>query len=60
VTTTPWSEVFEGGRRLGETPMQIELPAGRHALTLRAEGRPAHEETVEIREGEVTRVRVIL
>jgi serine/threonine protein kinase len=60
VTTTPWSEVFEGGRRLGETPMQIELPAGRHALTLRAEGRPAHSETVEIREGEVTRVRVIL
>jgi serine/threonine-protein kinase len=60
VTTTPWSEVFEGGRRLGETPMQIELPVGRHALTLRAEGRPARNETVEIREGEVTRVRVIL
>jgi hypothetical protein len=60
VTTTPWSEVFEGGRRLGETPVQLELPAGRHVLTLRAEGRPARTETVEITEGEVTRVRVIL
>lgn len=60
VTTTPWSEVYEGPRRLGETPMQIELPAGRHVLTLRAEGRPAREEAVEIREGEVTRVRSIL
>lgn len=60
VTTTPWSEVYEGGRRLGETPVQLELPAGRHVLTLRAEGRPAHTETVEIHDGEVTRVRVIL
>lgn len=60
VTTTPWSEVYEGSRRLGETPVQLELPAGRHVLTLRAEDRPARTETVEIREGEVTRVRVIL
>jgi len=60
VATTPWSIVFEGSRRLGETPLQVELPAGRHVLTLRASDRPARTETVEIREGEVTRVRVIL
>ncbi len=60
VATTPWSEVFEGGRRLGETPLQIELPAGRHTLTLRSPDRPARTEPVEIRAGEVTRVRLIL
>ncbi len=60
VATTPWSVVFEGSRRLGETPLQVELPAGRHVLTLRASDRPARTETVEITEGEVTRVRVIL
>ncbi|GAB4215783.1 MAG: hypothetical protein OHK0013_41660 [Sandaracinaceae bacterium] len=60
VATTPWSEVFEGGRRLGETPLQIELPAGRHTLTLRAPERPPRTEVVEIRAGEVTRVRIVL
>lgn len=60
VNTTPWSEVYEGGRRLGETPMQLELSVGRHVLTLRAQDRPVHTEAVEIRAGEVTRVRLIL
>jgi serine/threonine-protein kinase len=60
VATTPWSEVFEGSRRLGETPLQIELSAGRHTLTLRAPERPPRTEVVEIRAGEVTRVRIVL
>jgi serine/threonine-protein kinase len=60
VATTPWSEVFEGGRRLGETPLQVELPEGRHTLTLRAPERPARTEVVDIRAGEVTRVRIVL
>jgi serine/threonine-protein kinase len=59
-STDPWSDVFEGSRHLGDTPLQIELPVGRHVLTFRAEGRPAREETVEIRAGEVTRVRPVL
>jgi serine/threonine protein kinase len=35
VNTTPWSEVFVDGRRIGNTPqMNIPLPAGRHTITL--------------------------
>jgi serine/threonine-protein kinase len=60
VATTPWSEVFEGPRRLGETPLQLELPAGRHVLTLRAPDRPPQTTAVEIQAGEVTRVRLTL
>jgi serine/threonine-protein kinase len=31
-----WGSVFEGGRPLGETPLVLELPAGRHSLTLQS------------------------
>ena len=35
VNTTPWSEVYVDGRRIGNTPqMNIRLPAGRHTITL--------------------------
>ncbi|HJL18892.1 MAG TPA: PEGA domain-containing protein [Sandaracinaceae bacterium LLY-WYZ-13_1] len=35
VNTTPWSEVYVDGRRIGNTPqMNIRLPAGRHTVTL--------------------------
>ncbi len=60
VTTTPWSNVYEGSRLLGQTPIQLELSVGRHALTFRAEARPPHRESVEIRAGEVTRLRLVL
>jgi serine/threonine-protein kinase len=33
--TTPWSNVYFGGKNLGETPLvNVELPAGRHRLKL--------------------------
>ena len=33
VTTTPWSTVYLGGRKLGETPLaKVRLPAGSHTL----------------------------
>ncbi len=33
--TTPWTEVFLGGRRLGESPLlEVPLPAGKHTLRL--------------------------
>ena len=36
IVTTPWSEVYLGSRRIGQTPLiGLELPAGRHVLTLR-------------------------
>ncbi len=35
VNTTPWSEVYVDGRRIGNTPqMNISLPAGRHSVRL--------------------------
>jgi hypothetical protein len=42
--------VFEGDQRLGTTPLRLELPSGRHVLSLRPErGGPAQELTVDIR-----------
>jgi serine/threonine-protein kinase len=33
--TVPWTQVFLGQRDLGQTPLvDVELPAGRHALRL--------------------------
>jgi serine/threonine-protein kinase len=32
---TPYAIVFLGSRRLGITPIDVELPAGPHTLTLR-------------------------
>ena len=61
IATTPWSEVYLRGRRLGTTPLgNVQLPAGRHTLTLRAEGRPPRRHTVTIRPDEETRVRLAL
>ncbi|MBX7192545.1 MAG: PEGA domain-containing protein [Sandaracinaceae bacterium] len=59
-TTTPWSNVFDGTRPLGMTPVQVQLSVGRHTLTFRAEDRPPRTEVVEIRAGEITRVRLVL
>jgi hypothetical protein len=33
--STPYAVVFLGARRLGITPIDVELPAGPHTLTLR-------------------------
>jgi serine/threonine-protein kinase len=34
--SSPWSDVFLGGRRLGTTPLiRVPLPPGKHLLTLR-------------------------
>ena len=61
ISSTPWSTVFLGSRRLGITPLaRVSLPEGRHTLTLRAEGRPPKQRTVVIRAGEETRVREVL
>ncbi len=36
IVTTPWSNVYLDGRRIGQTPLiGVELPAGRHVLDLR-------------------------
>jgi len=35
LATTPWTTVYLGARKLGDTPLvSVSLPAGRHVLTL--------------------------
>jgi hypothetical protein len=35
LATTPWTTVYFGNRKLGDTPLvSVSLPAGRHVLTL--------------------------
>ncbi|NOY92488.1 MAG: protein kinase [Deltaproteobacteria bacterium] len=49
-TRSGTATVYEGERRLGTTPLQVELPSGRHVLSLRpARGGPPQELTVDIR-----------
>jgi eukaryotic-like serine/threonine-protein kinase len=49
VTPPGWAEIFEGSRRLGRSPAELTLPAGRHVLRLvpYGEGR-AIERTVTV------------
>ena len=60
IATDPYSEVYEGSRHLGTTPLQIALPAGHHTLSLRSPGHAARSADVEIRADEVTRLRLSL
>jgi serine/threonine-protein kinase len=61
IATTPWSEVYLGGRHLGTTPLaNVRLPAGRHVLSLRHPGRPPRRVPIRIRPGRDTRVRLAL
>lgn len=62
VDTMPLTEVYLGGRRLGQTPLEeIRLRTGRHELTLRnAELGIVKQVSVTIRPGKLTRVHRIL
>jgi hypothetical protein len=57
VRTTPYSNVFEGGRELGQTPFaDLEMTAGVHTLTFK---NPSHEpitKTVRIVGGKSTKL----
>jgi serine/threonine-protein kinase len=57
VRTTPYSVVTSGGKKLGETPFVIQLPAGSYTLTFK---NPEHGTTtrkVTIRAGETTKLK---
>jgi serine/threonine-protein kinase len=60
IATDPYSEVYEGSRHLGTTPLQITLPVGHHRLSLRSPGHAARTTDVDIRENDVTRLRLSL
>jgi serine/threonine protein kinase len=60
IATDPYSEVYEGGRHLGTTPLQLTLPVGHHTLSLRSPGHASRNADVDIRENDVTRLRLAL
>ena len=50
--TTPWSDVYEGNRKLGQAPFaDLELPVGTHTLTFKNPSRPTVTKTVTIKAG---------
>jgi len=55
VISRPWSNVKVDGRRLGPTPVRVELAPGWHRLELKHEDL-VHRERVRIRAGESERV----
>jgi eukaryotic-like serine/threonine-protein kinase len=60
--TKPWTEVYLGKRKLGLTPLLgIELPAGRHKLTIVNQGRGIREKIeVIVKAGQTTTIRKTL
>ncbi|MFK7988446.1 MAG: serine/threonine-protein kinase [Sandaracinaceae bacterium] len=61
VTVGGWALVFEDGRPLGETPVRLTLPAGRHMLEVRPFGRrPGRPVAVHVRAGGRERIAIPL
>ncbi len=57
VRTTPWSDVYLGGKKLGQAPFaDLELPAGTHTLTFKNPSRPQVTKTVKINAGKSTKL----
>jgi hypothetical protein len=57
VRTNPYSEVFEGGHRLGETPFaDLELPPGPHVLTFKNPKHPTTQKTIVVVAGKAQKL----
>jgi hypothetical protein len=57
VRTSPFAEVFENGKKLGETPFaDHELPAGTHVLTFKNPLHPTVTKKVVIQAGKVAKL----
>ena len=60
VKTEPYSDVFLGGRRIGQTPLaEVVVPAGRHVLTFKHPARAPVTRAVTIVAGKTTKVPTI-
>jgi hypothetical protein len=57
VRTTPYSVVYDGGKKLGETPFVKKLPAGTYTLTFKNPDRGTTTRKVTIRAGETTKLK---
>jgi hypothetical protein len=52
VRTTPWSDVYLGGKKLGQAPFaDLALPVGTYTLTFKNPSRPTVTKTVTIKPG---------
>jgi hypothetical protein len=56
VRTRPSSEVYLGGRLLGQTPLVTELKPGRYTLSFKHDGKPTVRKTVRVRRGDETKL----
>jgi serine/threonine-protein kinase len=55
--TTPYSEVYEGAKHLGQTPFaDVRLPAGAHTLTFKNPGKKPVVKKIVIRAGQTTKL----
>lgn len=58
-TTAGWAMVFHGSRRLGRTPLRVNLPVGEQRLRILPMGEePAREVTVTVEWGATAQIRV--
>lgn len=59
LAVSPWAQVAVDGKPVGVTPplSQLSLPPGRHTVTLRNSGHPAHTATVTVAPDETAVVR---
>jgi hypothetical protein len=59
-TVPPGAEVIVDGKTLGKSDGLFDVAAGTHKLTLRREGFVVEARSIEVRQGEITRVEVRL
>lgn len=57
VATTPYSDVYNGLRKLGQTPFELEMAAGTYTLTFKNPDRPVTSKKVTITAGKPTRLK---
>lgn len=56
-----WADIYEGSKKLGRTPLRVELSSGLHRLTLRPYGEaPARSMMVSIKPAQTVRVDLAL
>ncbi len=56
---SPWGEVLVDGRHMGVTPPmnQLNLPPGRHSITIRNEGAPDFRQTLVVQSGKAVTLK---
>ncbi|HEU0031653.1 MAG TPA: protein kinase [Kofleriaceae bacterium] len=56
VRTNPYSDVYDGTRKIGQTPFELELPAGGYTLLFKNPSHPTTSRAVRITAGKTTKL----